>query len=1051
MLRREFLQAGLMSSALAATSSAQTGKRGKSRRAPRNGRVELANDHLVWRLEWRDGKLATTSFVNKISDRAFPLGEVEEIVLTISGAQHRIEIPWWKFVYGPDSRPVSPGEEQGLKLGYPLPGASERDWGLTENLLLRGLRDLPRPRGGITYDGYGWFRRSVELPGDARGKEIVFVLGGYDFLDWLEYWIYINGAEIGHRTSTGRWRTPGHFAFSPANPHYGWLRFGAGEKNLLAIRTRGYDKHFGGYSDDVIRHSVFEPVLADQFVTVGQPHLRISDFSVESYEQTSAAHASFTLASPSLGIKVIASYQLDGPTRRKWVEVENTGAKELLLLDAQIDDFGTEAAVSEGGQGEPVFLGDEAFAAIEHPAGLNQGDSGRVSLMHFPGQRIAAGATWRSHTALVSVTKTGQSLDGFLDYVQKRSPRKKKLISIYTPFGINNQWGGCPTLDDNETLRVLDRLEEWQRKGVKFDYFTLDWGWVDPTSDLTRFAPPCYPQGERKIVERVRALGMKFGLWFSVSFGGKSNGEYPLVAPSFIPRPGDPDPPAPSQLVYRNGYVADGGAPEVLCVASEPYASMLRDAVLHQIRENGLKFFKLDTGNYHCNSTRHGHLPGKYSTEAMYESLLGIARAARAAEPDVYVMWYWGIRSPFFALHGDSIFETKLFMEGSGTSWFPALYYRDSVTLNLDKSTQFANTIPPINKDSLGVWISDIRWGNFMGTERWREALVMDLGRGNLLFPQIWSNIFHFDDDDVAFLVSITALAKKFEALLVGRRRLIGDPWKNEVYGYAYGAGQRGLVFLNNVHFTPREAQFRLGPELGFDAPPGVPVELVTHFPDRKRIVRENGEPFRFGDSVTIGVRPFEVLMLEVAPGGAAVSDWPVRKAFSSDLDGLGVSLALAPQPLADWMKIRFADAARFEQMGHKPKASGWTSALPSLDGDQPILAIAVRLHEGNHEWRYAPTVVEIVQVVTRVGDRKIQLIPVPDARQFGNTQKAGASWVVYKVRLNPTWSGEKLHFAVHTCLPPGVEAQVNAWVVRQWWRESPGPRGDGYYGDSPS
>jgi hypothetical protein len=165
----------------------------------------------------------------------------------------------------------------------------------------------------------------------------------------------------------------------------------------------------------------------------------------------------------------------------------------------------------------------------------------------------------------------------------------------------------------------------------------------------------------------------------------------------------------------------------------------------------------------------------------------------------------------------------------------------------------------------------------------------------------------------------------------------------------------------------------------------------------------------------------------------------------------MGVSLALTPQPLADWMEIRFADAERFEKLGHKRKASGWGSKLPSLDGDQPILAIAVRLREGNTEWLSSPTVVEIVQVVTRIGNQKIQLIPVPDARQYGNTQKAGCSWVVYKVRLNRQWSGEILQFAVHSFLPEGVESQVEAWVVPQWWEESPGPRGDGYYGDAPS
>ena len=77
--------------------------------------------------------------------------------------------------------------------------------------------------------------------------------------------------------------------------------------------------------------------------------------------------------------------------------------------------------------------------------------------------------------------------------------------------------------------------------------------------------------------------------------------------------------------------------------------------------------------------------------------------------------------------------------------------------------------------------------------------------------------------------------------------------------------------------------------------------------------------------------------------------------------------------------------------------------------------------------------------MVTHIGEHKIQLIPVPDARQYGNTQKMGCSWVVYKVPMNPEWSGKSLQLAVQAYLPETVEAQVEAWVVEQWWRRVPG------------
>jgi hypothetical protein len=1054
MGRREFfLKTGMISAALSSATGAEIMALDPDtpfQHVARDGTLQLTNDAMTWRLEWHNRKVASTSFDNKLSGNQFKFTFAEEFVLTFSAAAQRIEIPWWKFIYGPDESAIALDQEQGLAQGFHQPEFQDQHWGNAQNLLPRGHPGAKGHGDGITYDGYGWYRRWFELPGAARGKNLSFILGGYDHQDWLEYWIYVNGVEIGHRESMGRWRTPGEFKLASDHPAYSALHYGAGQKNLLAVRARAFDKHFGGLRDEVLRHYVYEPFWADQFISVGEPYLRVSDFEVQQVQQFGTEKVILQLQSPSQGIRALACYELSGVTRCKWLEMENSGGKELLLLDAQIDDFAVSLPVTEGGPGAPIFLADQAFAAFEHPAGLNQGDAGRVRLVHFPGRRLPSGGKWRSNVALVGVAKAGGALEQFTSYVQEKSPRKKKALSLFTPYGINNQWGGCGALDDEQTLDVLNVLEKWQQRGFKFDYFTLDTGWMDHASDLTRFAPQCYPTGPTRILERVRALGMKLGLWFSVTGGGWSCGENPAIVPSIVPHAGSDEPPQPSQVAYRNGYIANGGVPEQLCIASEPYFHILRDAVLYHIKENHLKFFKLDSGNYYCNSTTHDHLPGKYSTEATYDRLLDITASARQADPDVYVMWYWGVRSPFFALYGDSVFESGLYMEGSATSWFPSLYYRDSVTLNLDQSTQFATTLPPINKDSLGIWLSDIRWGNFMGNERWREALIMDLGRGNLLFPQIWSDIYLLNDEDVEFLQRIDKLVKGNESCFLRRRNILGDPWKNEVYGYANVRGEHGFLFINNVHFAARKATLTLGPEIGLEASPGTPMEIFSHFPDQTRIAKEDGKRFQAGDTVDVWLRPFEVLMLEVRPAGGAIVNLPGRGSAEQAATA-GQALELAPRPEAAWMNIRFADAGRFEKKGFTKRSQAWTATLPKLDGKTHILAIPITLREGDFEWLYAPAVAEIVQVVAYIGEQKVQLIPLPDARQYGNTQNKGCSWVVYKSRLNPEWSGKKLEFVVQTYLPEDVESHVEAWVVERWWKESARPLGDGYYGDAPS
>ena len=82
---------------------------------------------------------------------------------------------------------------------------------------------------------------------------------------------------------------------------------------------------------------------------------------------------------------------------------------------------------------------------------------------------------------------------------------------------------------------------------------------------------------------------------------------------------------------------------------------------------------------------------------------------------------------------------------------------------------------------------------------------------------------------------------------------------------------------------------------------------------------------------------------------------------------------------------------------------------------------------------------------------REVQMIPVPEGRQFGNTQSAGCSWVLYKLPVTQRSTEKEFEFAVHSYLPSGVSAEVEAWFVRQWWQGRARPQADGYYGDAPS
>jgi hypothetical protein len=297
----------------------------------------------------------------------------------------------------------------------------------------------------------------------------------------------------------------------------------------------------------------------------------------------------------------------------------------------------------------------------------------------------------------------------------------------------------------------------------------------------------------------------------------------------------------------------------------------------------------------------------------------------------------------------------------------------------------------------------------------------------------------------------IGSLARKNEALFLNRRTILGDPWRNEVYGYAHCRGSRGFLFINNAHFASRRATVRLDQSTGLAAKAGTPLRLTVHFPERGQIVREDGSPYCAGETVDLWLRPFEVLMLEVQPARARANALPRRQLSDEDAADLGAQLPLGAASPAPELRVEFVEAARLSAQGFTERAYGLETHLPDLAGPQPILAVVVRLRHGDQEWRYSPVVAEIVQVRARVGDRSVQLVPTPDARQFGNTQKAGCSWVVYWLRLSREWSRQPLSVAVHAWLPADVEAHTEAWVVKRWWREDARPAGDGYYADAPS
>jgi hypothetical protein len=154
------------------------------------------------------------------------------------------------------------------------------------------------------------------------------------------------------------------------------------------LRSTGFENRLSGRQHALTGTRELALVFSAAVDRVAEPLARVEDFVVRRARLTRADRAEFELESPSRKLGVTLRVQLEGPTRRKWVEVTNTSKEECLLLDVELDDFTTDAAVTGGGHGKPVFIADEIFATIEHPTGDNKVTAQRVQMAHYPGKRL---------------------------------------------------------------------------------------------------------------------------------------------------------------------------------------------------------------------------------------------------------------------------------------------------------------------------------------------------------------------------------------------------------------------------------------------------------------------------------------------------------------------------------------------------------------------------------------------------------------------------------------------------------------------------------------
>ena len=569
---------------------------------------------------------------------------------------------------------------------------------------------------------------------------------------------------------------------------------------------------------------------------------------------------SFTLENPKKTLSVLVQYRWndESPTLHKFTQITNNDKATVRILNVRLGTYKTDTVVKDrlqnhptGGflpktsdkePGFPMYLDDDFFLTLAHPASWATQLNGFASLRQYPGEKVESGQTFHCMEAIYGVGAKGKAQKNFVEHVRSRMRRvvrgHDKPYVIYDNFG---SWKNQVFLNTEDyMLHSLGCIEKSQESvGRIFDICSIDF-WVDFAGDLKKWDSERFPNGIGKIKPVLDRLEIQPGLWIDTCMCHWSIGFNPVTNPS------------------RSHWGSH------FCWASEPIRSMYNEAFLEHIRKDKIRLLKFDNLHAHiCNNPDHDHLPDLYSLEAINNSFIEFLNVLDAESPELFIMLYWGFRSPWWMLHGDTLFDSGVGNNEAATpSQYPAPYIRDSATQKLDQLQLICDDDPWLGKDSLGVWLSDWPWNSSIGKERWQEAVVMDICRGSLLL-QIWSDYDFLSPPEWEQLADFAALLRTQPECFANPISILGNPNNEEPYGYCCSDGNRAFLALNNTTWEDQSITLELGKAWGLQD--DQKWNLYRWYPNPARLKSESDG---FSSGVSVLLKPYEVVLIEVVPVG---------------------------------------------------------------------------------------------------------------------------------------------------------------------------------------
>jgi hypothetical protein len=633
-------------------------------------------------------------------------------------------------------------------------------------------------------------------------------------------------------------------------------------------------------------------------------------------------------------------------TLRKRLEIENSGDAPVTIDEIHLESFRTDPKPAAGGRGQPFIIGDRLFLGVEHPIAEQAVVDGRAVARHFPAATIPPGGRLASKSCVAGIAAPGSGLTegGFEQYIISIAHRKPDHFAwVYNTWaahdhlGVDRVDGKQVWLDEPLLTRLVDAHERLHQAGIRFDYFQIDAGLDGIQNSLLKFLPDRKPAWLDPQLARVKKLGMKTGVWTELN-----------------------------EDFDKGGRETD-------------YAKTWDAALQAALEDPAFGILKLDF----CTWIKEPW----HEAERNADRLIGMLAKAREKRPGLMVVAFNGINlSPWWLPH----FDTQYVGDPRPSPW-PTLRLRHSIFLYTDTQVHAlrAARYPWHTIDDCGVLMGKMDTIYWLGTEDWRDSLVLTLARGGRL-PFLYGAIDSFTDEDVKFLEYMQLLSRnKLTDLHNQTLPILGSPAKLEVYGWANVCGQEMLVALYNPSFEPREARVNFRELL-----PDAPDERIPRFAHNIHWRRSNEWMVVFGKDgrFELSMKPFEVMWISFTLS----TEHRILGGGNGRLERAGQGNVRLPCPLARADKA-VLDPPDGLKVGDNPftvkSAHVGTVTIPAGTAGKTLALPLV------------PAKYQVTRAALRIGEKTIWLAQTPRAATPRIWSECG--WTTFHAALDPAWKGK--------------------------------------------